>query len=81
MFWNAFIWGLGVSSGGAIGLIGFVLTLWACQWVTGKAAMVARLKDFDERSLAALLERNELTTETNAALCDIAASLVPPVDE
>jgi len=55
--------------------MGFVLTLWACQWVTGKAAQVARLNEFNERSLAALRRRNELTEESVDALRDISTSI------
>lgn len=75
MFWTAFIWGLGVSLGGGIGLVGFVLTMWALQWVTGRAAHVEAMQDFSHRSLAALLARNLMTEDTNAALQRIVVTL------
>lgn len=75
MFWNAFIWGLGVSCGGGIGLIGFVLTLWAAQWVTGKTGQVAEIARWNKLTLAALQTRNELTLESIDALRDISTSI------
>lgn len=28
MFWTAFVWGLGVTAGGSIGLLGFFAAFW-----------------------------------------------------
>ncbi len=72
MFSDAFIWGLGVSCGGAIGLIGFVLTLWAMQWASGKSAQTAAMHNFNELTLAALRNRNNLIEDTNEAPCRMA---------
>ena len=75
MFWNAFVWHLGASCGWSVSLIGFVLIFWALQWLTGKADHVAKITDFNERSLAALLVRNGLTVEEIDALRDINRSI------
>ena len=78
MLWNAFVWGLGVSCGGGIGLIACAFTMRALDWATGKADRIASVIERDVRSLEALQTRNELTKETNSALASIAVSLKRP---
>lgn len=67
MFWTAFVWGLGVSLGGSIGLLAFVLMFAAFK----AASETETMKKIDRHSqlvLAALVKRNDLTEETNAQL-------------
>lgn len=65
MFWTAFVWGTGVSCGAAIGLIALVVMFWGLQWLVGKTE---KQRDYAERTLQALLSRNEMTEETNKYL-------------
>jgi len=75
MYWEAFIWGLGVSSGGAIGLFVFVMMLSAWQIATGKTAEVRKIHKETAASLAALKERNALSEEANTVLTDMSVNL------
>ncbi len=75
MFWDAFVWSLGVSCGGGIGLIGFMLTWWALQRVTGRAEAMAKRIGVYDQSLDALRERNELTLQTIDALRGIGTAI------
>ena len=61
MFWTAVTWGLGVSLGGAVGLIAFFAMFMALEKWGGRAATKAKLTDLNEKSLDALLERNDLS--------------------
>jgi hypothetical protein len=60
MFWTAFIWGLGVSCGGSIGAMSFVVLLYFWNLLV-KSAQFRRANEFAELSYAALVRRNELT--------------------
>ncbi len=75
MFWDAFVWGLGVSCGGSIGLFGFVIALAAWRMVTGEGSRWALAAQRDIQAVEALRERNRLTVESNATLSEIAESL------
>ncbi len=75
MFWTFFICSLGASCAGLIGLIGLLLIVSAWQWVTGQADQVAKITDFNERSLAALLVRNGLSVEEVDALRAITSAI------
>lgn len=75
MFWTAFVWGLGVSCGGAFGVLLFFVLFYAMERWTGRAASKANIHDVNEKSLEALKERNEISREQVALLNDIAVSL------
>lgn len=63
MFWTAFVWGLGVTAGGSIGLMGFIVLYAGWEWLTGIAAKKAELLGFNAQSLQALRDRNLKTDE------------------
>lgn len=73
MFWQACVWGLGVSLGASVGLMVFVVavTLWK---MTTESQVVKQMRDVNEASLAALLRRNELSEEQVDCLRRIAAA-------
>lgn len=60
MFWTAFIWGLGVTVGGSIGLMLFVV-LFFCWSCVAHSKTAKRANELAELSQAALVRRNELT--------------------
>jgi len=68
MFWTAMTWGLGASLGGAVGLIVFFLMFWSLEIVLGRAKTKASIYDTNERSLEALLRRNDLSQEQLAEM-------------
>lgn len=70
MFWTAFIWGLGVTLGGSIGLMAFVVMFAGWSWLANTKT-VKRASEVAELSLKALDRRNELTTEQIDVLKDI----------
>lgn len=76
---TAFIWGLGVSCGAAIGCLAFLVAKAVADWMTGKAAQYETLMTFNRKShsecLAQLTERNDLTRKTNVYLELIAQSI------
>ncbi len=59
MFWTAFVWGLGATVGGSIGLMCFVLMFAAFKSISESKAVKAAEQYYDE-SLKALLLRNEI---------------------
>jgi len=71
MFWTAFIWGLGTTVGGSIGLMLFIVLYALFKRIT-KSETDKAIESFHERSHAALEERNKLTTETIMHLRTIA---------
>lgn len=75
MFWDAFIWGLGATAGGSIGLMLFVVlwSIWAV--ITKRTKAAKRLEEMQQIANAALTRRNELTEETNRKLKDIHEAL------
>lgn len=75
MFWTAFIWGLGVSTGAAVGLLCWVCMFWSLEWLLGRSADKLDLKKINKESLEALVLRNELTRDTNDYLANIARSV------
>lgn len=75
MFWTAFLWGLGMSCGGSIGLLLFAVGFKALQWLTGQTERLSRLEQFNRETLAALNERNALTQDTNATLTEIVSAV------
>lgn len=60
MFWTAFIWGLGVTLGGSIGLMAFVVLFAGWSWLANTKT-VKRASEVAELSLKALDRRNDLT--------------------
>ena len=72
---TAFLWGLGVSCGAAIGLLVFLLMKSGLEWSMGIRETNLTIERTNRASLAALLERNKHTEETNELLDRIADSL------
>jgi len=71
MFWTAFIWGLGTTLGGSIGLMSFIAL--KCIWdMTVNSKPVKRANELAELANAALVRRNELTEKQIEKLNDIA---------
>ena len=65
MFWTALIWGIGVSLGANAGLFVFVFMFASAKkWAYGGQTQA----DVTERSLEALLSRNEIGEKQAAAL-------------
>ena len=74
-FFTALTWGLGVSLGGTVGLLVFIIAKGGLDWVFGRAEAVERVIDFHHKSLRALEQRNSLTVDTIAALEQIAETV------
>jgi len=72
MFWTAFIWGLGASCGAAFGLLLFFILFAALELITGRSATKKHIHDTHERSLEALVKRNEISRDTQLTLERIA---------
>lgn len=71
MFWTAFIWGLGTTLGGSIGLMSFIAL--KCIWdMTVNSKPMKRANELAELANAALVRRNELTEKQIEKLNDIA---------
>ena len=62
MFWTAFVWGLGATFGGSIGLMAFVVMFAGWQWLANTKT-AKRASEVAELSLKALDRRNDLTNE------------------
>lgn len=77
MFGIAFVWGLGASLGGIVGII-VLIVLWRLVDRVIPANMNAR--DINRQSLQSLLIRNELTIDTNRHLNRIAETLEEATD-
>lgn len=60
MFWTAFVWGIGATAGGSVGLMLFVVLFAAWSRVAATQAAV-RANELAELTYAALVTRNELT--------------------
>jgi hypothetical protein len=79
MFWTAFIWGLGATLGGSIGLMSFVAM--KCIWdIVVNTKTAQRANDLAGLANAALIRRNELTEKQIGQLSAISASLVTIAD-
>lgn len=75
-FITALTWGLGVSLGAAVGLLVFTIAKLGLDWVLGRTAAIEKvIKNFNEDSLEALVERNELTVQSNKAFRRIGEAL------
>lgn len=74
MFWTAFIWGLGTTFGGSIGLMSFVMLKFIWD-ITVNSKPVKRANELAELANAALVRRNELTEKQIEHLATIASSL------
>lgn len=72
MFWTAFMWGWGVSVGATAGLMLFFACFWSLEWLYGRSKIKATAQELNAKSIAALLERNDMTKETNEHLGVIA---------
>ncbi len=79
MFWTAFIWGLGATFGGSIGLMSFVLLKFIWD-MTVNSKPVKRANELAELANAALVRRNELTEKQIGQLGAISASLITIAD-
>ena len=67
MFWTAMIWGLGVTLGGSMGLMAFIILY--DLWVKlGRSKAMKRANELAELANTALMRRNELTEEQLAVL-------------
>ena len=79
MFWTAVVWGLGVTLGGSIGLMAFVVLFagWSALMNTKTAKRAAEVA---ELSVAALTERNQLTREQMHVLGRIADAMEEQAD-
>lgn len=73
MFWTAFIWGLGTTLGGSIGLMAFVVLFFCWQSVM-HSETAKRANELAELANAALMRRNELTEQQIDRLDSIARS-------
>lgn len=73
MFWTAFVWGVGVSCGSALGLLTFFVFFWTLEWMVGRSN---KFVQFNKESLEALRHRNELTGATNVHLDRLADAVV-----
>jgi hypothetical protein len=74
MFWTAFIWGLGTTLGGSIGLMSFIAL--KCIWdMTVNSKPIKRANELAELANAALVRRNELTEKQIGKLGEIVAHL------
>lgn len=66
-FWIAFVWGIGATAGGSIGMMTFVVMLFGWRWLVETKA-VKRSIEVAELSLSALEKRNEISCEQIAIL-------------
>lgn len=73
-FWTAFIWGIGVTLGGSMGMMAFVVLFTAWMRVANTKA-ARRASEVAEFSLQALDRRNQLTVEQIEKLDRIAAAI------
>lgn len=64
-FIDAFLWGTGLSLGICVGLVAWMCLRTAVSRVLGITEQWVTSVDLQRQSLAALVERNLLTTETN----------------
>ena len=74
MFWTAFVWGVGVTLGGSIGLMVFVVLFAGWQWLANTKT-AKRASEVAELSLKALDRRNELTHEQIQMLERVASAV------
>lgn len=74
MFWTAVCWGLGVTLGGSIGLMGFIVLY--DLWVRlARSKVMKRANELAELSQAALTRRNDLTEKQIETLERIAVAI------
>ena len=71
MFWTAFVWGLGVTFGGSIGLMLFVLMNYGFKRLA-ESESAKSIEHYHKLSQEALVERNMLTKRQIAVLERIA---------
>ena len=66
MFWTAFVWGIGATTGGSIGLMVFVVlfAVWSEIWsrIT-KTPAVVRARELSELMYSVMVERKELSAK------------------
>lgn len=74
MFWTAFVWGIGATVGGSLGLMLFVILFAAWDRMMRTPAAV-RAGELAELTYAVLVERKELAEKQLTQLTDIAASM------
>jgi len=84
VFWTAFVWGVGVTLGGAIGVMAFIVlyAVWDALWqklMKTKAGRCAR--ELSELTLAAVEQRNELTREQILMLERVAQAIETVADK
>ncbi len=60
MFWTAFVWGIGATAGGSIGLMVFVI-LFAAWSRVAKTPAAVRANELAELTYAVMVQRKELT--------------------
>lgn len=62
MFWTAFVWGIGATTGGSIGLMLFVVLFAVWSRIASTPAAV-RANELAELMYAVMVERKELTSK------------------
>ena len=68
------VWGLGVSCGASIGMMGLVVMMELFNRFT-KTEIVKRANEINELSIAALSERNDIGVASNVLLERVAAAM------
>lgn len=79
MFWTAFVWGIGATAGGSVGLMLFVVLFAAWSYLMRTPAAV-RSMELAELTYTAMLKTNELTEKQVMQLTSLAASAVVVTD-
>jgi hypothetical protein len=72
-FVSGLLWGSGISLGFCVGLVTWAIVKAGMDKVLGVSRTV---RDINERSIAALERRNELTVETNNAIWAVVEAMV-----
>lgn len=74
MFWTAFVWGIGATAGGSVGLMLFVVLFAAWSYLMRTPAAV-RSMELAELTYAVAVERKELSERQLTAVTGLAASM------
>lgn len=74
MFWSAVMWGLGVSLGGSVGIMLFVVVFTAWMHLVS-GARIRRTQEIAELSLKALDRRNHLTEKQISELSELSCAV------
>lgn len=74
MLWTAFVWGFGVTAGGSVGVMLFVILFSGWQRLVNIKSVRQAVETAD-LSIALLSQRNDLTQQQVAVLERIAAAM------